>query len=100
MRRILCKIAHASACTMDVQFGPMKKGLTARRGGRRAIVAVGPKILRIAFAMLRDREQYTHPDLDYDQLLAERNPARWEAALRKGKLLPATEATMGAPATT
>ena len=98
--RILCEIAHAAARTKDVQFGPLKKGLTVRRGGRRAIVAVGHKILRIAFAMLRDREPYKDPDLDYDQLLAQRNRARWVAALRKAKLLPAAEAATGAPAAT
>ena len=56
LRRILCEIAHVAARTKDVQFGPVKKGLTVQRGGRPAIVAVGHKILRIAFAMLHDRD--------------------------------------------
>ena len=70
LRRILCEIAQAAARTKDVQFGPLKRGLTVRRGGRRAVVAVRHKILRIAFAMLSDRKPYQDPDLDYDQLLA------------------------------
>ena len=49
---------------------------------------MGRKILRIAFAMLRDRKPYQDPDLDYDQLLAQRNQAHWVRALRKAGLLP------------
>ena len=87
-----CELAHAAARTKDVQFGPVKKGQTARRGGRRAIVGVGHKILRIVFTMLRDRETHRDPDLDHDQLPAQRNQTRWVRALRKAGLLPAAEA--------
>ena len=90
---------RAAARKNDVQFGPLEKGLTARRGGWRAIVAVGHKILRIAFAMLRDRKPYKDPDLDYDQLLAQPNQARWVRALRKAKLLPAVAAVPARPTT-
>ena len=48
--------------------------------------------------MLRDREPYRDPDLDYDQLLAQRNQARWVRALRKAGLLPAAAAVPSAPA--
>ena len=58
LRRVLCEIAHLTARTKDMQFGLLKKELTVRRGGRRAVVAVAHKILRIAFAMLRDRKSY------------------------------------------
>ena len=91
-------VPPAAAGTKDVQFGQRKKDLTERRGYRRAIVALGRKILRFAFAMLRDREPYRNPDLDYDQLPAQRNQARWVRALRKAGLLPAAAAVPSAPA--
>ena len=98
LRHILCEIAHAAARTKEVQFGPLKKGLTVRRGGRRAVVVVGHKILRIAFAMLRDRKPYQDPELNYDQLLAQRNRARWVRALLKAGLLRAAGADASEPA--
>ena len=59
---------------------------------------MGRKILRIAFAMLRDRKPYQDPDLDYDQLLAQRNQAHWVRALRKAGLLPLAGAEASGPA--
>ncbi len=58
LRRILCEIAHAAARTRDVQFGPYKQNLAKRRGTGKAVVATAHKILRIAFAMLRDGKPY------------------------------------------
>ena len=58
---------------------------------------MGRKILRIAFAMLRDRKPYQDPDLDYDQLLAQRNQAHWVRALRKAGLLPLAGAEASGP---
>ena len=69
LRRILCEVAHAAARTRGVQFGPYKRGLAIRRGTGRAVVATAHKILRIAFAILRDGQPYRDP--------AVRNNARW-----------------------
>ena len=60
-----------------VQFGPYKQGLAIRRGTGRAVVATAHKILRIAFAMLRDGQPYRDPQVDHQARTAIRNKARW-----------------------
>ena len=87
LRRILCEVAHAAARTRGVQFGPYKQGLAIRRGTGRAVVATAHKILRIAFAMLRDGRPYRDPQVDYQARTAVRNKARWLKMLRKANLL-------------
>ena len=87
LRRILCEVAHAAARTRGVQFGPYKQGLAIRRGTGRAVVATAHKILRIAFAMLRDGQPYRDPQVDYQARTAIRNKARWLKMLRKANLL-------------
>ena len=87
LRRILCEVAHAAARTRGVQFGPYKRGLAIRRGTGRAVVATAHKILRIAFAMLRDGQPYRDPQVDYEARTAVRNKARWLKMLRKANLL-------------
>ena len=87
LRRILCEIAHAAARTHDVQFGPYKQHLAKRRGTGRAVVATAHKILRIAFAMLRDGKPYRDPQIDYQARMAIKNKARWLKMLRKANLL-------------
>ena len=87
LRRILCEIAHAAARTRDAQFGPYKQKLAHRGGAGRAVVATGHKILRIVFAMLRDRKPYRDPQIDYAAQTATRNKARWLKMLHKANLL-------------
>ena len=87
LRRILCEIAHAASRTRNAQFGPLKKGLTVRRGAGRAVMAVAHKILRIIYAMLRDGAPYVDPEVDYTALVAKRNGPRWLRALADAGLL-------------
>lgn len=82
MKSLLCEIAHSSVKT-NSQFKGMYKGLLIRRGKKRAIVAVGHKILKIMFIILRDRRPYKDPDIDYEQLVVDRNAPRWLQALEK-----------------
>ena len=87
LRRILCEIAHAAACTHGVQFGPYKQHLAKRRGAGRAVVATAHKILRIVFSMLRDGKPYCDPQIDYQARTAIKNRARWLKMLRRANLL-------------
>ena len=104
LRRILCEVAHAAARTRDVQFGPYKQNLAKRRGTGKAVVATAHKILRIAFAMLRDGKPYQDPQIDYAAQTARKNQARWLKMLHKANLLPeaaqAAEQLRGAPEVT
>ena len=87
MTQISVTVDNAAARTRGVQFGPYKRGLAVRRGTGRAVVATAHKILRIAFAMLRDGQPYRDPQVDYEARTAVRNKARWLKMLRKANLL-------------
>ncbi len=51
-------------------------------------MALGHKILRIAFAMLRDGVPYRDPVVDPEALTARKNLSRWLRMVRKAQLLP------------
>jgi hypothetical protein len=53
-----CSIATASHFT-----GPLLDGLTARAHQKVAIVALANKLVRVAWAVLHNREPYRRPDL-------------------------------------
>jgi len=54
-----------------------------RRGYKRAIIAIGHKILRTIFFMLHRREHYRDSAIDYEALFVQRNAPRWIKALTK-----------------
>lgn len=82
IRTLLCEIANAAIKT-DSQFKGFYKGLVIRRGHKRSIVAVGHKILKIVYIMLRDKVPYKDPETDYEEMLIKKNAPRWIAALKK-----------------
>lgn len=82
VRTLLCEIANAAIKT-DSQFKGFYKGLVVRRGHKRAIVATGHKILKIAYTMLKDKVPYKDPETDYEEILIKKNAPRWIAALKK-----------------
>jgi len=62
-----------------------------RRGYKRAIIAIGHKILRTIFFMLKRREHYRDCATDYEALSVQRNAPRWIKALTKfGFIAPAS----------
>jgi transposase len=82
VRSLLCEIANAAIKT-NSQFKGFYKGLVIRRGHKRAIVAVGHKILKIAYTMLKDKSPYRDPETDYEAMRVKKNAPRWIAALKK-----------------
>ncbi len=58
VRRLLCEFAHAASRTTSV-FKSKFLSLVVRRGHKRAIIAIGHKILRTIFFMLKRREHYS-----------------------------------------
>jgi transposase len=82
VRSLLCEIANAAIKT-NSQFKGMYKGLVIRRGHKRAIVAVGHKILTIVYAMLKSGLPYKDPGIDYEAILVGKNAPRWINALSK-----------------
>lgn len=82
VRTLLCEIANAAIKT-NSQFKGYYRSLVIRRGHKRSIVAVGHKILKIAYIMLRDKAPYRDPETDYEAALTRKNAPRWIAALKK-----------------
>ena len=89
VRRLLCEFAHAASRTQSV-FKSKFQSLVVRRGYKRAIVAIGHKILRTVFFMLKRHEHYRDSATDYEALSVQRNAPRWIKALIKfGIITPA-----------
>jgi transposase len=82
VRRLLCEFAHASSRTTSV-FKSKFQPLVVRRGYKRAIIAIGHKILRTIFFMLKRREHYRDSTTDYEALSVQRYAPRWIKALTK-----------------
>ena len=90
VRRLLCEFAHAASRTTSV-FKSKFQSLVVRRGFKRAIIAIGHKILRTIFFMLKRREHYRDRATDYEALSVQRNAPRWIKALTKfGFISPAS----------
>jgi transposase len=90
VRRLLCEFAHAASRTQSV-FKSKFQSLVVRRGHKRAIIAIGHKILRTLFFMLKRREHYRDSATDYEALSVQRNAPRWIKALTKfGFINPAS----------
>lgn len=60
IRNLMCEIANAAIKT-NSQFKGYYKGLVIRRGHKRAIFAVGHKILKISYHMLKNKVPYKDP---------------------------------------
>lgn len=88
VRRLLCEFAHAASRTKSV-FQSKFKSLIVRRGHKRSIVALGHKILRTIFFMLKRREHYRDSATDYEALSVQRNAPRWIKALTRFGFIPA-----------
>jgi transposase len=86
LKRILCEIAQATTRT-ECYFQERHKNLAGRRGYKRAIVATGHKILKIAFHMLTNNELYKDRLVDYEALVTKRNAPRWIKQMAKHNCL-------------
>jgi transposase len=91
VRRLLCEFAHAASRTTSV-FKSKFQSLLVRRGYKRAIIAIGHKILRTLFFMLKRREHYRDSATDYEALSVQRNAPRWIKSLIKFGFIAPTNA--------
>ena len=87
VKTILCESAQSARKTTS-QFKPIFEGLVGRRGYKRAIIAIGRRILEIAYLMLKRKEPYRDRTLNREELLVRKNAPRWVRALRKYGYLP------------
>ena len=82
LRYLLCEAANAAAKT-DCQFKHKYKSLMIRRGHKKAVVAVGHKMLRVIFSRLKEKEVYHDPEISYEALMVKKNAPRWIKMLMK-----------------
>lgn len=82
LRTLLCEVAHAASRTR-CQFKEYYQSLVIRRGKKRSIVAIAHKILRVIFAMFKNKVEYRDSTIDYEALMVHRNAPRWLQSLQK-----------------
>ena len=87
VRTLLCQIAWAAVRTTS-QFKSRFQNLVSRRGTKKAIVAIGHKVLKTVFVLLSRQVPYHDSTVDYEALAVKRNAPRWIRQLRKFGYLP------------
>ena len=92
LRATLAECAHGAARTKSSQFYDYHRMLAGRIGYKRAILATAHKLLRVMHTVLREDRPYTDPDVDYEQLVVERNAPRWIRMLKQHGFLDEAQA--------
>ena len=87
LRQSLVEVSNSARKTQS-QFQSIYQGLVIRRGHKRAIMAVGRKLLEVAFVVIHRKEPYRDPKIDYEQMVVLRNAPRWITKLRKYGYIP------------
>ena len=82
LRSTLCQTANAAIKT-NSQFKDKYKGLVIRKGHKKAIIAIGHKLLRVIYSLLKNNKPYKDPTIDYKELVVKKNASRWIKALEK-----------------
>lgn len=87
VRRLLCEFAQAasrSRCALKDKFA----ALSLRKGHKKSIVALAHKMLRIIFAVIKNKTPYHDRSVDYEALSVQRNAPRWIKMLIKHGYMP------------
>jgi transposase len=87
VRRLLCEFAQAasrSRCALKDKF----TALSIRKGHKKSIIALAHKMLRIVFAILKNKTPYLDKAVDYEALSVKRNAPRWLKMLIKHGYVP------------
>lgn len=81
LKQALCEMSN-SAAKSDCQFKSKYKSLVIRRGHKKAVIALGHKIMRVAYILLKTEQAYKDPEIDYEALMVKKNAPRWIRALK------------------
>lgn len=82
IRVILCEAANAVRNTKSA-LRDKYQSLVARRGHKKAIMAVAHKIIRTIYVLFTRREPYRDTRFDYEAAKVAKNAPRWIKALKK-----------------
>jgi hypothetical protein len=97
VKRILCEVASAAVKT-DSYFKVKFNNLMMRLPYKKAIVAIGCKILKVIYSMLTKGEPYKDLTVDYKALVVKKNASRWLKKLYEYNYLTLDESQNGRPA--
>jgi transposase len=87
VRRQMCETANAARKTTS-QFKGKYQSLVGRRGHKRGIIAIAHKLLRIVFALLKNKQAYKDDTVNYEEMMVKRNAPRWIIFLKKYSMMP------------
>jgi transposase len=82
LRRTLCESAHAATKTTSHFCGVFKR-IKARRGFKRAIVAIAHRLLRTVFVLISRKDVYRDRTIDYETLGLMLRLPRWAKVLKQ-----------------
>jgi transposase len=82
IRYLLCEAANAARRTNSALRGRYQS-LVARKGHKKAIIAVAHQMIRTIYILFTRRVPYRDPGIDYQALVVEKNAPRWIQALKK-----------------
>jgi transposase len=82
IRVIMCEVANAARNTKSA-LRDKYQSLVARRGHKKAIIAVAHKIIRTIYVLFTRREPYRDTGFDYEAAKVAKNAPRWIKALKK-----------------
>ena len=71
LKRMLCQVAWAASHTRGTYFGALFRRVAARRGKKRAILAVGHAVLVTIYAMLKNQQTFRELGANYFDKLHE-----------------------------
>ena len=77
LRRILCECASAGVKTKGTTFQSKFRALRIRKNYKQALIAIVHKIVKVIFVMLKKRQCYIDPQIDYEKESADKNARRW-----------------------
>jgi len=92
IRYLLCEAANAARRTKSA-LHEKYQSLVARRGHKKAIIAVAHQIIRTIYVLFTRRQAYRDSGFDYQAALVKKNAPRWIKALKKFGYWPTSDST-------
>lgn len=92
IRYLLCEAANAARRTKSAMHEKYQS-LVARRGHKKAIIAIAHQILRTIYVLFTRRQPYRDSGFDYQAALVKKNAPRWIKALKQFGYWPKTDSS-------
>jgi transposase len=84
LKRVFCEVGWAAAArTNNCYFKDKWASIRFRLGFKKAIVAIGSKILQVIYHMLIRKEPYNDPNVNLEELMVKKNASKWMRRIKK-----------------